>query len=490
MSLISTNPTISSCIIQNNGTGINSSSSRPYITGCTIENNSNYGIKATNISSGGEHLFWNYNTISGNGYAVVLNNASPYLHNNVISNNGHGVVINSSYTNFADPSNNWRGYNAITCGATPLFRAENYSVVYAGYGFDGGYNSIFGSELPDMEARNHSQIYACNNYWGSPYPAIYADGTSTILAWYPLSEDPNPGSCEDYLASSFVENLSSDLSLEDSDVADNYWEAVSNGREGNFQKAKKILKQIIEGKFNHKYSPLALLSFYEFAINESIIKNQSGYTDSLNYDLNDILMEVYNRVKEDSLRPFAIRLLAREAALANNYDKMISYNTELINDYPNTVNELPALYDLVTYYIEIEQDTIKSKEYFTRMVEEYLDEDLTKFASIDLGVYLKNIKKELITTTEQIPKEYYLSNAYPNPFNPTTRIKYSIKEDGLVILKVYDILGREITTLVNEVELAGNYTVNFDASDLSSGVYFYSITSGNFKAVKKMLLIR
>jgi len=59
-----------------------------------------------------------------------------------------------------------------------------------------------------------------------------------------------------------------------------------------------------------------------------------------------------------------------------------------------------------------------------------------------------------------------------------------------VILKVYDILGREITTLVNEIKPAGNYTVNFDAGNLSSGVYFYSITSSNFKAVKKMLLLR
>lgn len=79
---------------------------------------------------------------------------------------------------------------------------------------------------------------------------------------------------------------------------------------------------------------------------------------------------------------------------------------------------------------------------------------------------------------------------YPNPFNPITQIKYSIVKDGLVTLKVYDVLGREIKTLVNEEKQVGTYNVQFDASNLSSGIYFYSITTGVFHQTKKMILIR
>ncbi len=88
------------------------------------------------------------------------------------------------------------------------------------------------------------------------------------------------------------------------------------------------------------------------------------------------------------------------------------------------------------------------------------------------------------------PYSYALNQNYPNPFNPTTTISYSIPKNGLVKLVVYDILGKEIATLVNEVKNAGNYMVDFNASNLSSGIYFYKITSGEFSDIKKMTLIK
>jgi hypothetical protein len=92
----------------------------------------------------------------------------------------------------------------------------------------------------------------------------------------------------------------------------------------------------------------------------------------------------------------------------------------------------------------------------------------------------------------QNPKDFVLHQNYPNPFNPTTKIKYAIKEQGLVALKVYDILGREITALVNEPKQAGEYEVEFDPSNygLSSGVYLYRLTSGSFSATRKFVYLR
>jgi len=89
-----------------------------------------------------------------------------------------------------------------------------------------------------------------------------------------------------------------------------------------------------------------------------------------------------------------------------------------------------------------------------------------------------------------LPKVYKLSQNYPNPFNPVTKINYELPSDGKVKLIIYDILGREVKSLVNEFKSAGRYTVEFNGSYLSSGIYFYRIEIGNFKQVKKMVLIK
>lgn len=96
--------------------------------------------------------------------------------------------------------------------------------------------------------------------------------------------------------------------------------------------------------------------------------------------------------------------------------------------------------------------------------------------------------------TNKNPQSPYLQQNYPNPFNPATKILYFVPKSNYVKLTVYDILGNEIQTLVNEIQTAGTYSVTFDASKLSSGVYFYKLQIGalgqSFVEVKKMLLMR
>jgi len=89
---------------------------------------------------------------------------------------------------------------------------------------------------------------------------------------------------------------------------------------------------------------------------------------------------------------------------------------------------------------------------------------------------------------DDIPTTYLLSQNYPNPFNPSTTISFSIPTSEFVTLKVYDVLGREVATLVNENLNAGSYSYNFDASNLTSGVYFYKLQAGKYSETKKMIL--
>ena len=107
--------------------------------------------------------------------------------------------------------------------------------------------------------------------------------------------------------------------------------------------------------------------------------------------------------------------------------------------------------------------------------------------------WVRQFTNERVTKTDdkaQIPICSMLFQNYPNPFNPATQISYALSASGFVSLKVYDVLGKEVATLVNELKEAGSYEVKFDALKLSSGIYFYRITAGSFIQTKKMVVAK
>ncbi len=104
----------------------------------------------------------------------------------------------------------------------------------------------------------------------------------------------------------------------------------------------------------------------------------------------------------------------------------------------------------------------------------------------DRYLSFSKVKKDYTTT----PEKYYLGQNYPNPFNPKTKIDFSIIKNSLVTIKVYDILGKEVDLITNEVLSAGKYTIDYDGSKLSSGIYFYKIFAGEFSETRKMILIK
>jgi len=104
---------------------------------------------------------------------------------------------------------------------------------------------------------------------------------------------------------------------------------------------------------------------------------------------------------------------------------------------------------------------------------------------------LTDLVTSIHTKLVTLPGDHALYQNYPNPFNATTKIKYDVLHSGFVTLKIYDILGNEIITLVNEEKQKGTYEVIYNADNLSSGVYFYDIEMGNdFSITKRMLLLR
>ena len=114
------------------------------------------------------------------------------------------------------------------------------------------------------------------------------------------------------------------------------------------------------------------------------------------------------------------------------------------------------------------------------------------FAGMDYYGLYKSINKVVTDAEDEknTPMEFFLYSNYPNPFNASTTIKYQIPFQSRVSLKLYDILGREIATLVNEQKSSGKYEVSFKENNLSSGIYFCVLSADNYFQVNKMVLLK
>jgi hypothetical protein len=142
---------------------------------------------------------------------------------------------------------------------------------------------------------------------------------------------------------------------------------------------------------------------------------------------------------------------------------------------------------------------IEAGDYYLRLTAAVNEEVGLSLSDIQMDNIVLNKSKLNVRNFkgESLPIDYSLEQNFPNPFNPTTTIRYQLPKDGMVTLKVYDILGAEVATLVNEEKLAGKYEVNFNASDhsgnvrnLASGVYIYRLQANDFISVKKMILLK
>jgi hypothetical protein len=158
----------------------------------------------------------------------------------------------------------------------------------------------------------------------------------------------------------------------------------------------------------------------------------------------------------------------------------------------NPVNPLSLNYSLIS---SVSSSTFEYTDYAVTILPGY---QYAYYYVVGYNGSSESSKTNYVSTPAEFHKqlpvellnEYTLLQNYPNPFNPSTKISYSIKEEGLVTLKVYDILGKEIATLVNENKPSGNYEAEFNASALPSGMYIYKLQAGNFTDVKKMLLLK
>ncbi len=179
---------------------------------------------------------------------------------------------------------------------------------------------------------------------------------------------------------------------------------------------------------------------------------------------------------------------------------IVSFKAELVR----SINEeVVGTFDNITYYknnlddydnidYEVDLTSIEAGDYYLRLVTAVQGSAGYNLSDIQNDVFnleKKNYQKVDFKGSE-LPATYSLEQNYPNPFNPSTTINYQLPQNGFVTLKIYDILGKEVATLVNEQKNQGRYSVDFDASRLASGVYIYQLRANDYMSSKKMLLLK
>ncbi|MDP1678066.1 MAG: CHRD domain-containing protein [Bacteroidota bacterium] len=182
-----------------------------------------------------------------------------------------------------------------------------------------------------------------------------------------------------------------------------------------------------------------------------------------------------------------VELTWKTATEINNYGFEIERSTTPVSP-PLQGGDVRGGWSMVGF-VEGNGTTNAPKEY------SFLDKNITA------GKFIYRLKQidrdgqfeyshEVEVVISQIPQEFSLMQNYPNPFNPTTTISYQLSANSYTTLRVYDMLGKEVATLVNEAKEAGSYTAQFDGSKLSNGMYFYTLQAGNFTATKKLTLMK
>ncbi len=166
--------------------------------------------------------------------------------------------------------------------------------------------------------------------------------------------------------------------------------------------------------------------------------------------------------------------------------------SEVIGTYDEVTFDQSNIYQYSSLSYEVNTAGIGNRNVYLRLVtEDNLNPgySLGEIYAADNALGKATVKSKNFDGLSSVT-EYSLSQNFPNPFNPSTTINYQIPQTGFVTLKIYDILGKEVTTLVNEQKNQGRYSINFDASRLASGVYIYQLRVNVYVSSKKMLLLK
>ncbi len=408
------------------------------------------------------------------GIYFTNNSATSYITGNDIQGFDYGFYFaGGGQTYFWDGLGTSNPNNRFTNNRTGFCSAYG-SFILAGIQGYLNNNSIYGNTLYDAKAYQKGAIIAEYDWWGADGAQLSTTTGGTINASNPLDFDPwNNGTPDD--DSPFG---SSEITMNPLEGDDDIIQAICFERQGRIAELIGLCKQIIRDNGNTNFAISELI----YVKIKHHINNIRDYLDSLTI----------------GNRPFKAKLLYYLAGLSlyeGHYNIANILYTKIINDFPNSREAVDALFEKFFAELNIAENRELAGELLSELQAlEINDDDF--LMRLEMAEYLYNgssgscmNKPGAVNEVSEV-MEYALFNNFPNPFNPATTINYRLPQTGFVTLKVYDILGKEVATLVNEQKNQGRYSVNFDASNLASGVYIYQLRANDYVSTKKMLLLK
>ncbi|HUI28936.1 MAG TPA: protease pro-enzyme activation domain-containing protein [Candidatus Acidoferrales bacterium] len=499
-------PDIEYCTITANTFGIylNNASTTlniPQIDNNSITSNSSDGIIMYNSSP----RWVQFNTIKYNGRDGIncVTGSTPYIYCCTMSNNGNqGIDCESNSPAHLSDQYNDPGHNVLRNNSSNGVVASS-SNVYMGSS-PPGLNSVTGNSSLCVVAVYGSHVSAEYNYWVGhpPAPLYYVDGTSSLDASNPLSSDPNSGRQTDQANAPSLVSVSQRVSPSGTLAAT----STTNSQDQSFNADATFMdagladafKSLVSGKFDDAIAQYASKFTLETDSQKRIYELEQlaeCYRSANRTDFSGFLVkQVYPGLStKDPLYAKALELESLFLISAGEYDAAISNYSTLLSNFSNDgVVCRDALFNLgYLYRVEL-NDNAMSGRYWSQLKAKYPTDNLTWHSEVLSGKIQPTVPNTDVSQNAKVtsPVEFGLLNNFPNPFNPTTRIEYNLPKGGYVTLKVYDILGREVVTLVNENQETGIHFANFDGLRLGSGVYLYHLIAPGINQVKKMSLMK
>lgn len=497
--------TLAGCAIRNAYAGILGDGVIPSISNCTITGNT-FGVYLNNVGASSMQISDNI-IMDNSSYGIYLYNSSPSINRNKLFRNGaYGVYCYQS-------SNPGMIGNTITSTSTGVRCSHYSSPVMAGYYLSGnnvvannssvgiacdyysnpilgnrygGLNSFFGNTYYNLEADYGCTINAESNWWGSypPDTTKILKNQSSIDYTYYLSQDPNAGR---QLGKIIAKNNA--FGNPDAPIDSDINNATDLQMQGKYNEAIALYENVI-----HKTKSV-IRNFALSMISECYKK--LGKKNFLDYLDSNILPLVSN---DDALSVGLLELKNSWLLTEGQYDNALKNVQKIKSAY--ILNEQAfkhALFNEGYINLKFLKNSDKAKEAFAQLAKQYANDPLVYDSKILVGQALGNTELNMtnrdgnngnkVSKINDAKNISLLSN-YPNPFNPSTTITYAIPRPALVNIKVYDIMGREVATLVNEFKNQGRYTITFEAGNLMSGVYLYRIQAGDYTAIKKMQVLK
>lgn len=458
--------TINNSTIESMVNGVNAYNSNGWVTNSKIVNPRDHGI-ISNAST----IACYQNSITKTDYSgagiLYTGGGGDYIWDNDISGFNWGVGASWGASAYCGYTSNTGNNNSIT---NCLIGANVYQSGYAMFGeFDGDkYNRYYtgnfigSNSYLDVQVYTNSTVYAQGTTWGNGSPAysVYDNSYFIFEEYEELAQPPVQNIPKNVSAGKnidFRENLEKNIAFQNIRTSSN----AINGDHG-------ILHYI------------KLMRNYNESTSDNILNTFLSLPETAPQETKLFLSNIY--LKRGELKK--AKQTNSELAKANP-NSAIGSRAKLNNFYITLYNENnDKIASTLLNEIEANSKFIEPMELALAW------HDLNTRKEVTKNVKNRSLNKQTELIVSSHPQEYELLQNYPNPFNPSTTIYYALPKSGNIILRVYDILGKEVITLENSYKEAGRYALKFNASNLSSGMYIYKLTADKFSEVKRMMLVK